>query len=70
MNFVEPIRDRKKIAQSAKALPTKGEWRQNYILFSRAPLASAAQQRISELGATHSSIEQIEAEMVGWQMGT
>ena len=59
----------KLIVQSAKALPAKGVWQQNYILFSRAPLTSAAQQHIVELGAMHVSIEQIEAEMHSWQMG-
>jgi len=57
----------KLITQSAKALPGKGDWRQNYILFSRASLTSAAQRQLSELGAKHLSIAQLEADMVDWQ---
>lgn len=60
----------KLIVQSVKALPAKGVWQQNYVIFSRAPLTSAAQQRISEIGALHLSIEQIETEMYAWQMAT
>ena len=57
----------KLVAQSAKALPGKGDWQQDYILFSRAALTSAAQQQVSELGAMVLSIEQIEADMYAWQ---
>lgn len=57
----------KLITQSAKALPSKGDWQQNYILFSRASLTSSAQQQLSELGIMHLSVAQLEADMVDWQ---
>ena len=57
----------KLVAQSAKALPSKGNWQQGYILFSRAPLTSAAQQHVSDLGALVLSVEQLEADMYAWQ---
>ncbi len=57
----------KLVAQSAKASPSKGDWQQGYIFFSRAPLTSAAQQRASNLGAMILSVEQLEADMVAWQ---
>jgi len=57
----------KLVAQSAKALPGRGDWQQDYVLFSRAPLTNAARQYVSELGALHLSIDQIEADMVTWQ---
>lgn len=59
----------KLVTQSAKALPSKGNWQKEYIIFSRAPVTTSAQQRIRELGATAISIEQIEEEMYAWQMG-
>ena len=57
----------KLVTQSAKALPSKGNWQQAYIFFSRAPLTSGAQQRVSDLGATVLSVEQLEADMFAWQ---
>ena len=57
----------KLITQSAKALPRKGDWQQNYILFSRASLTSSAQQQLSELGIMHLSVAQLETDMVDWQ---
>lgn len=57
----------KLITQSAKALPNKGNWQQGYILFSRTAMTSAAQRRLSELGAMYLSVEQLEADMYRWQ---
>jgi len=57
----------KLVAQSVKALPSKGIWQQDYVLFSRAPLTSAARQRVSDLGAMTLSAEQLEADMYAWE---
>jgi hypothetical protein len=57
----------KLVAQSAKALPSRGNWQQSYILFSHAPLTSAARQRVSDLGAMVLSVEQLEVDMYAWQ---
>lgn len=56
----------KLVTQAAKVLPTQGKWQQHYIFFSRAPLTSAAQQQIVDLGAMHRSVDQLEAKMVAW----
>lgn len=64
---VEPKVIDKLVAQSEKALPSKGNWQQGYILFSRAPLTRAARQHVSDLGAMVLSVEQLEAEMYAWQ---
>jgi AAA+ ATPase superfamily predicted ATPase len=57
----------KLVAQSAKVLPSKSNWQQGYILFSRAPLTSAARLHASDLGAMVLSVEQLEADMYAWQ---
>lgn len=57
----------KLVTQSEKALPGKGNWQQAYIIFSRAPLTSGAQQYIADLGAMILDVEQLEADMFAWQ---
>jgi AAA+ ATPase superfamily predicted ATPase len=53
----------KLVAQSARALPGKGNWQQDYVLFSSAPLTKAAQQHVAALGAMVLPVEELEADM-------
>ncbi len=57
----------KLVAQSAKAIPGKGNWQQGYIIFSRSPLTNPAQKRIADQEMMHISIGQLEADMHEWQ---
>ena len=51
--------------RTAKVLPS-GSWQVHYALFTRSPLTRAAEQRLSELGARHVAVAQVETDDRRW----